>query len=132
MAPQTTYRNVRPSIIVSNLNQSLEFYKEVLGFEAVTTMGEPPTFAIIQKDEVSVTLLEHGNVYDVGDCGVNMYIDVTHVEELYRSCSDSGISISHPLTVHPWGMKDFVVVDPDGHQIALGERQSSLSPDQQN
>jgi hypothetical protein len=26
-----------------------------------------------------------------------------------------------PLTTHPWPKRDFVIRDPDGHQIAIGQ-----------
>lgn len=26
-----------------------------------------------------------------------------------------------PPTTHPWGRRDFVLIDPEGHQLALGE-----------
>ena len=123
MAKKITYADIRPSLVVSDLERSLELYRDLLNFKVEGMMGEPPNFAILKKDGASMALIEHSKVYDVGEAGVNMYIDVTNVEELYKFCKSSDIEISYELTTHPWGMKDFVIVDRDGHQIAFGERQ---------
>ncbi len=123
MTTKITYTNIRPNLVVSNLEKSLKFYRDLLDFNVETTMGEPTNFAIISKDGASMSLVVHDDVYDVGWAWVNMYIDVVNVEDLYEHCKSSGIKISYDLATHPWGMKDFTMVDPDGHQIAFGERQ---------
>lgn len=122
MSKKITYTNIRPNLIVSNIENSLKFYTQ-LDFNVDTTMGEPANFAIISKDSASISLTQHSTIYDVWDAWVNMYIDVINVEELCEHCKSSDIKISYDLATHPWGMKDFTIVDPDGHQIAFWERQ---------
>ncbi|MCH7521427.1 MAG: hypothetical protein IIB42_07010 [Candidatus Marinimicrobia bacterium] len=36
-----------------------------------------------------------------------------------------GANITYPLTLEPWGLLNFVIADPDGHQIAIGERKDA-------
>lgn len=117
-----SFSAARPSLVVSDVERALMMYRNALGFDVVATMGEPVSFAIIAKDAASIALVQHDEVYDVGSAGVNIYIDVSDVEALYAQCQSAGLKISHELTTHPWGMKDFVIVDPDGHQIGFGER----------
>ena len=44
------------------------------------------------------------------------------VDELHARCEAAGATFVSPLTTQPWGMRDFVVADPDGNRIAIGER----------
>lgn len=50
---------------------------------------------------------------------------VRGVEALLGSCEVAGFEIARPLTTQPWGLRDFVVRDPDGHLIGVGERVGS-------
>ena len=46
-------------------------------------------------------------------------------EPLLARCKAAGFEITRPLTTQPWGLRDFVVRDPAGHLIGIGERVSS-------
>jgi uncharacterized glyoxalase superfamily protein PhnB len=50
------------------------------------------------------------------------YVDVPDAEAALARCIGAGATITMPLTTHPWRMRDFVLRDPDGHQVAVGEQ----------
>lgn len=101
-----------------NVPASIAFYDKAVGFSVVVTMGEPPTFAMIGNGETGVGLgeVEDPTVAAFACC----YFNVEGVEELHDRCVAAGATITSPLTRQPWGNYDFVVADPDGHQIACG------------
>ena len=109
----------RTTLGVHDVPASVAFYEQALGFEVAVTMGEPPTFALIGRDGTGLGLVqsEQPTVAGFACC----YFDVDGVEELHQRCVDSGVTMRGPLTRQPWGNHDFVIADPDGHQIALGE-----------
>jgi hypothetical protein len=52
------------------------------------------------------------------------------VDALYAECHDSGLSRSgttrlSPVENSPWGMREFVITDPDGNLVRVGELASS-------
>jgi predicted enzyme related to lactoylglutathione lyase len=109
----------RTTLGVRDVLASIDFYEKAVGFTVLTTMGEPPTFALIGHGEAGLGLgrVEYPAVADFACC----YFNVDGVEELHQRCVDAGATITGPLTHQPWGNYDFVVADPDGHQIAFGE-----------
>jgi len=108
----------RTTIGVRNVVESIAFYERAVGFEAVVTLGDPPTFALLGTGEVALGLVERtGPVAGFVCC----YVDVEGVEDLHRRCVDAGARITCPLTRQPWGTYDFVIADPDGNQVAFGE-----------
>jgi catechol 2,3-dioxygenase-like lactoylglutathione lyase family enzyme len=109
----------RSTFGVRNVQRAIDFYTKKLGFLVQTTMGEPAVFAVLVRDGVSLGLVaqEHPAIASFACC----YWNVNNVEELYKHCQRSGIPIATPLTRQPWGNHDFVIQDPDGHRIALGE-----------
>ena len=109
----------RATLGVRNVPTAIDFYRAAVGFEVVVTMGEPPNFAIIAQGDAGLGLvqLEDPAVATFACC----YFDVLGVEELHQRCLDAGAKIPGTLTHDPWGNYDFVLADPDGHQLAFGE-----------
>jgi predicted enzyme related to lactoylglutathione lyase len=116
----------RTTLGVRNVPSSIDFYEGALGFEVLVTMGEPPNFALIGSGDSGLGLAEteHPAVAGFASC----YFNVEGVEALHRRCVDAGATITGPLTHHPWGNYDFVLADPDGHQLAFGEVPAPSGP----
>lgn len=109
--------NARPNLLVQDVSASVEFYTDMLGFEAVAVMGEPPFFALLVNEGAEIALVQSDDPQASG-----CYVYVTGVDELHADLVSDGAEITNPLTTQPWGNRDFVIEDPDGHQIAIGER----------
>jgi predicted enzyme related to lactoylglutathione lyase len=111
---------IRANLEVRDVPASIDFYRRVLALEPVTTMGEPPTFAILTAGQASLGLCQVPSPAVAGI--VACYVDVVDVEEALRRGRDAGVEVTMELTTHPWSMRDFVIRDPDGHQVAIGQR----------
>ncbi|HEX7521674.1 MAG TPA: VOC family protein [Acidimicrobiia bacterium] len=116
----TRFLNARPHLEVADVERSISFYERAFGFHVLHSMGEPPVHAIIEKDGVTVTLarVDSPAVASIAAC----FIDVEGVDELFAHCAAAGFKVASEPTDRPWGIRDLVVVDPDGHLIAFGER----------
>jgi catechol 2,3-dioxygenase-like lactoylglutathione lyase family enzyme len=111
---------IRAAIEVRDVAASIAFYRRALGLEPVTTMGEPPTFAILAGGGGSLAMAEAEHPAVAAIAAV--YVEVADVEAAFARCTDAGFTVTTPLTTHPWQMRDFVIRDRDGHQIAVGQR----------
>jgi hypothetical protein len=112
--------SARPNLEVRDVAAALRWF-EPFGIVALTTMGDPPEFALVgHDDQVLFALVAAGApaVPAIASC----YIEVKGIEELHDLVQRLGIELSNPLTTHPWGMTDLVVRGPDGHQLTFGER----------
>ena len=115
----TRFLKSRSTLGVKSVPEALAFYTETLGFTVHTTMGEPATFALIGRDEVGLALVKQAEPAVAEFACV--YFNVDDVESIHARCREQGATMLNALTRHPWGSYDFVVQDPDGHRIALGE-----------
>ena len=111
---------IRTNLEVRDVPRSLDFYERALGLEAVVTMGEPASFAILAAGDASMAIAQADQpaVAGIAAC----YVDVVDVEAAHQRCRDAGAELTASVTTHPWGMRDFVFRDPDGHQVAVGQR----------
>jgi predicted enzyme related to lactoylglutathione lyase len=114
-----TFLKSRTTLGVVDVTASADFYATTLGFEVFVTMGDPPEFAMVGRGEVGLGLVrsERPAVAEFACC----YFDVDGVEALHQRCVEASATVVSPLTRQPWGNYDFVIADPDGHLIALGE-----------
>ena len=111
------FQRLQVALGVRDVGRSMAFYRRHLGFEALSTIGDD--FALLGRDNVTVALVLASTPAVAAFAGCYLY--VSDVEALHSACVRDGVTITNPLTTHPWGTRDFVIRDPDGHQIALGE-----------
>jgi catechol 2,3-dioxygenase-like lactoylglutathione lyase family enzyme len=113
------FLRVSPTLPVRDVVKSLDFYERVLGLEVRSRYGEPPTFAIVGAGDAFLQLSLDREGSTAGR--VSCYITVTGVQALYERCKALGADLDSDLAVRDYGMKDFVVHDPDENHILIGE-----------
>ncbi|MBM3549866.1 MAG: VOC family protein [Alphaproteobacteria bacterium] len=105
---------------VSDVSPSLRFYVEKLGFKIHFQMGDPPSYAIIERAVVSLHLMPKSrDPSGLGTSSIYVFvagIDALHDELTSRDC---------PIEVAPedfsYGMREVSVRDPDGNRLTFGE-----------
>jgi catechol 2,3-dioxygenase-like lactoylglutathione lyase family enzyme len=113
------FQRLQAALGVRDVPASIAFYADTLGFGVRAEMGDPVDFALLAKDAVTLALVkaEKPAVADFACC----YIYVNDVEAMHADCVRAGATVVAPLTRHHWGNHDFVIRDPDGHRIAIGQ-----------
>jgi len=115
---------------VPDVEASVRFYTEKLGFELVhlkreTVSGrERATFAIVGVGN-AVMMLAHERFYVRGGegratprgVGIDTRIVVDDVDAMYRRATDSDVTIVHDIGDRPYGLRDFIIRDPDGFRL---------------
>ncbi|HME74046.1 MAG TPA: VOC family protein [Myxococcota bacterium] len=117
-------RTAAPQLLVTNLSDSLAFYKERLGFKADFVYGD--FYASVSRDGALIHLKcdsksEAERAHRDSHEHLNAYLDVSGVRELYEELAGRGAPISKPLDKRPWGTIDFYVRDPDGNVLCFSE-----------
>jgi catechol 2,3-dioxygenase-like lactoylglutathione lyase family enzyme len=100
---------------VADVEKSLAFYRAIPG--AVVTYHRPDQFAIltIGKGRLGLLAKQLGGP-------THVEIETADLDALYQQLRDAGITPEGPPSKKPWeSVRDFVVVDPDGHVIEFGE-----------
>jgi catechol 2,3-dioxygenase-like lactoylglutathione lyase family enzyme len=105
--------HVTPILRVANLEASLAYYAERLGFE---TEWSEPGFGCIGRGEASLMLCEG----EQGHPGAWVWIAVSDADALHAELIERGANIRHPPTNYPWGSREVHVLDPDGNVLRFG------------
>jgi uncharacterized glyoxalase superfamily protein PhnB len=108
---------VTPQLRSTNWERTRGFYVDGLGFTVGWThQCEPgfPIFAEVTLDGRSLFLTEHKGDREVGGA---VYIIVEDVDAFYRVIAARGVPVREPPEEAPWGVREMMVVDPDGNRL---------------
>ena len=111
-----TFDCLTPILHVKDVRASIDHYVNVLGFKKDWEWENPPTFASVSRDKVSIFFCQGGQ----GSPGTWMSIFVDDVDALHEEYKKSGATIRQPPTNFPWGMREMNIEDPDGHRLRMG------------
>jgi len=126
-----TLTKLTPNLIVSDVERSVRFYADVLGFAVTATVPEtaPYVFAIVQSGGVEVFLnaqepaiAEYPAFKDQPIGGtLTLFIEVMDIAGAHAALKER-VPIVMPLE-HKWyGVTEFAFADPDGYLITFAER----------
>ncbi len=122
-----TLTGVSPVLLIADVDRSVEYYRDRLGFTC-DVYGDPPNFVVAVRDEAILLLalcLEPERIvpnWRIVDMTWNAFIRVDDVESVYAEVQERGAGIDYTLYDAPSGFREFGVQDPDGYDIAFGQR----------
>ncbi|MTB49596.1 glyoxalase/bleomycin resistance/extradiol dioxygenase family protein [Lewinella sp. W8] len=110
-----------PTLPVNDLQRSLTFYTDHLGFEVSFLWEDPATYAILRAGEFTLHLSQRDSPVPEGtEAGRLLYLFVHDVDAMHQRLVDKGARLSGPPERQAYRMRDFEVWDPDGHRITIG------------
>ncbi|KQT69090.1 glyoxalase [Aureimonas sp. Leaf460] len=113
------FGRVAPGICVRDIHAAHDFYSRVLGFRKIFENGNPVGFMVLQKDRAEIHLSQK---LDHKASTVNvMHMFVDDVDATYAVCEAEGVRIIKSLVDKTYGQRAFVLADPDGNRIDIGE-----------
>ena len=129
------FNKLIPELSVSNLNESLKFYVNSIGFKIEYQRPENKfVFISYQGTQFMLQELEENEKWSIGELkhpygnGVNFQIEVSNVEKIYDALKTSGYKIAFDIEENWYrqdnkllGNKEFLIKDPDGYLLRFSE-----------
>lgn len=118
---------ISPFFIVSNVDQTIAFYRDKLGFE--TRFQQPdrkPFFAIIGRDGAQLFVKSDKNVAPLPNpkrhpaMRWDAYIYASDPDGLADDFTERGVVFSAELKDTHDGLRGFEICDPDGYVLFFG------------
>ena len=105
--------------VVSDVQKSVAYYRDVLGFDVEFLYGEPTFYAGVERGNVLIHLqAAHESKREPGQMAINVF--VSDVDALYEELKGRGATLLSAPKDYAYGMRDFDAVDLDGNQLCFG------------
>jgi DNA-binding transcriptional MerR regulator len=120
----STWLHLMPKLPVSDMERSIAYYQEALGLTLAwrTVDGR---LAALATGEIEVLLLVPWTGEGTPPAQ-SSYVYIEDPDALCAELQDAGADVVDPVASRPYGMRDFVVRDPDGHRFTLGRGEDAL------
>ena len=119
-----TIEQATPVLLCSDIERTAAWLRDALGFET-EQHGEPANFLIGKRDgqRIMYALTEQRIVpnWQIVENMWNVYLRTPDVDAMYAEMAERGTAIDYTICNQPWGMREFGVQDPDGHDIGFGQ-----------
>ena len=132
---RATIDSVAPFFIAGDVDRSLAFYRDKLGFNVVFQETAPPHqtpfFAIVSRDGAMLFLKGSGaalpNPKRYPWARWDAYFLVHDPDTLAAEFEDRGVSFSESIKDTHDGLRGFELADPDGHVLFFGRPVAIIS-----
>jgi catechol 2,3-dioxygenase-like lactoylglutathione lyase family enzyme len=124
---RATLGAISPCFIVSNVDRTIAFYCDKLGFENRFQQPDPdPFFAIVGRDTAQLFVKAEKNVSPQPNhtrhvfMRLDAFVYVEDPDALAAELSGRGVNFSAPLKDTNDGLRGFEIRDPDGYVLFFG------------
>lgn len=123
-------KKLTPNLMVEDVRATVEFYRDVLGFQTLMTLPDEPPFgfAIMQRDQVELMFQSRESLSEdvpalagapIG-ASQTFYIEVTDIQSLYEQLRGR-VDIVVDLHTTFYGMTEFYIRDLNGYILSFSE-----------
>ena len=109
-------QGIGPVFQVSDLNSALQYYKEALGFKAEFQFG---SYAGVSHGDACFHLCAH-QIHQRPNGGGAAFVFCDEVDDYCQEIKENGAMVKMEPADQPYGMRDFIVLDPDGNHLTFG------------
>jgi catechol 2,3-dioxygenase-like lactoylglutathione lyase family enzyme len=112
-------------LVVSDLQRSIDFYVRKLGFVDPNAHGDPPCFAMMNRDgfDLMLSLAEdRSHVRPHGAHGTwDFYMSISDLSAEMQALECAGVPLAKGPKETVYAMREIEVLDPDGYRICFGQ-----------
>lgn len=115
------YKRLTPMLWTEDLQASIVFYTQILGFTCAE-FNEEWQWAALHLDAIELMLAKPNQhtPYDKICFTGSFYIEVDDVETLWHHLKNK-VTIVYELETFDWGMKEFAIKDTNGYMLQFGQ-----------
>jgi predicted enzyme related to lactoylglutathione lyase len=113
-APDRQLLKIMPCLPLRDVAAGVAHYRDVLGF---TINYAQDNLGVMDRDDVRVLLVAKPEQAGTGSC----YVYVRAADALHAELLGKGARVLGPPVSHPWGLRDFCVLDLEGNEITFGQ-----------
>jgi catechol 2,3-dioxygenase-like lactoylglutathione lyase family enzyme len=113
--PNRQLRRALPQFPLDDVAKGVAYYRDILGFKINHAQDD---LGVMDRDDITILLIERTERHTgIGSC----YVYINNADTLHAELSKRGANLQGEPVSHPWGLRDFSVLDLEGNQIWFGQ-----------
>ena len=110
------FSHASPVFAVINIQETINFYCNQLGFSSEFEWGNPVDYAVLLRDGVKIhfSQLDKESTSPIAKDTRVLIIFVYDVNEIYKEIAGKKVNITKEIDDRNYGMRDFDVMDNNG------------------
>ena len=116
---------VVPQLRTTDLAASIRFYTDTLGlalefqyedfYAGIRAGSQRFHLKLVDDVDPSVEYVDHGDHF-------HLYLEVDNAAEVADAVTRKGVRLVRAVTDTPWGTREFIIKDNQGHTLYVGQR----------
>jgi len=113
--PQGQLEQALPNLPLTDVSAGVKYYCDVLGFSINYAQHD---LGVMYRDKITLCLIARTEKHTgIGSC----YFYIRDADTLHAELKARGANIQGEPVSHPWGLRDFHVLDLEGNSLGFGQ-----------
>ncbi|WP_313530818.1 VOC family protein [Sphingobacterium multivorum] len=112
---------VNPILYSTNLDQTIQFYSEKLGFTCIEK-NETLDWILLQNGTIEI-MFSHpveSIAFETAQFTGSFYFNVDDIDNLWEELKEN-VRICYEIETFEWGMREFAIYDNNGYVLQFGQ-----------
>jgi uncharacterized glyoxalase superfamily protein PhnB len=113
--PKGQLKQMLPNLPVRDMPAGIAYYRDVLGFHINYAQDD---LGVMDRDDTTLVLIPRK---EDQVAAASCYAYVRDADALHAELKSKGANVQGEPISHPWGLRDFYVLDLDGNKLGFGQ-----------
>lgn len=115
-----------PVLATSDVAGTVRYFEQTLGFKQQWTWGDPPVYAGVRAGDALLYVTHDADLASTikeRRLAPDIFLWVTDIDCVYAQHRAAKADIAEELTMRPWGVRQYMVREPNGYLLKVAESQ---------
>jgi catechol 2,3-dioxygenase-like lactoylglutathione lyase family enzyme len=118
---QANLIGIGPVLPVADVEATVAYYCNVLGFERDFVIGDPPDHGSVTRCRVGIQFTLPRGAFAASDYPGWFYVFVENIDAIAAEYEQRGVQFTQPLASRDHGMREFEILDINGFRLRFGQ-----------
>jgi catechol 2,3-dioxygenase-like lactoylglutathione lyase family enzyme len=123
-----------PVVATSDVAGTVRYFEQTLGFKQQWTWGDPPVYAGVRAGDALLYVTHDADLASTiqeRQLAPDIFLWVTDIDSVYAQHRAAKADIAEELTMRPWGVRQYVVREPNGYRLKVAESQKEKEEEEE-
>lgn len=126
MSDKAKLYGIAPQLIVPDVVKTVNYYRDVLGFNILGYFMDPPVYAMVERDGFQLHFGKADTAHfktnaDFRKINTDFIIWVPEIDQFFEEVKAKHAEIVEGIVTRIYGSREFVIKDCNGFRITVGD-----------